>query len=509
MQLLPSNQLPNAKADWRTEVTDRSGSEQNRIGGDGRPTLGVSARPLLVLAGALLIGCLNYIQAIDDRAPKKDGFHYYCIAANIHEFGVYSGDCEGDVTSGADLEPTMRREPGLPALLSLTFAAAGGYQDMRACATLSSELCSALRTRQRIILLLPFLGLILLTYFAGKDITENDLLAAAAALCAAFGAGLIANSMAFLTEPLAAFLLLLVSWMLYRIVAKPRRIVLAAICGGVLGLLALTKAAYFYFIPVLALAALIATAVPSQRRAGLSGLVAVMIAAMISGAWVYRNHEVFGQYAISGRAEKVMGIRAVLTTMTWSQYWTSYLASTPVIGGRLIRIFGIDPSGAAFFEKEPNPEVFLEHTDDRQRQAIRIIVEHWPMQIALIPLTIYRSAFLPVGMSSHQRYGASTGMRLLRMASLAIATIIALGMLPVLLFNFFSALAKPDLARLAFLMLSIYTVGFHAVATHYSPRFNLPLFGVLAIELCIVVWWVSHAAFSRKRWVHLTCFPRP
>ena len=44
----------------------------------------------VVLAGALLVGCLNYIEAIYDRAPKKDGFQYYCIAANIHDFWVYT-----------------------------------------------------------------------------------------------------------------------------------------------------------------------------------------------------------------------------------------------------------------------------------------------------------------------------------------------------------------------------------------------------------------------------------
>jgi hypothetical protein len=446
----------------------------------------------VVFAGALLIGSLNYILAIDGRAPKKDGLQYYCIAANIHAFGVYSKECEGYVPSGADLKPTMKREPGLPALLTLTFAAAGTDQDIRACAKLNSDACGALRTKQRIILLLPFLGLILLTYFAAREIAGNNLLAAAAALCAAFGTGLVANSMAFLTEPLAAFLLLLVSWMLYRIVTRPGRIVPAVICGVALGLLALTKAIYFYFIPVLGLVALILTAIPSRRRAGLGGLVAVVIAAMISGAWLYRNHEVFGVYAISGRAEKVMGIRAVLTTMTWSQYWTGYLAFTPVVGNRLIRLFGIDPTAAALFEKDPQPDVFLEPFHPgagiTERQAVRVIIEHWPMQIALIPLTIYRSAFLPVGMSSHHTYEASTTVHLVQMASLAIAVIIALGMLPILFFNFFGALAKPDLARVAFLMLSIYTVGLHAVATHYSPRFNLPLFGVLAVELCIAVW---------------------
>jgi hypothetical protein len=68
----------------------------------------------VVLMGALLVGCLNYIQALDDRAPEKDGLFYYCVAANIYEFRIYSSDCRSAATSGADLEPTMRRRVCLP-----------------------------------------------------------------------------------------------------------------------------------------------------------------------------------------------------------------------------------------------------------------------------------------------------------------------------------------------------------------------------------------------------------
>ena len=112
----------------------------------------------------------------------------------------------------------MKREPGTPALVALTFALTDGGRDVRACAASSPEWCKTLRTRERMLLLLPFLALVLLVYLAGYDITANATLAASAALCAALGTGLIEGSMAFLTEPPAAVLLLLVAWMLYRVV---------------------------------------------------------------------------------------------------------------------------------------------------------------------------------------------------------------------------------------------------------------------------------------------------
>ena len=458
----------------------------------------------VVLASALLVGVVNYTLAIDDAAPRKDGKQNYCVAANVYMYGVVGSGCGDGSASEPAPEASMRREPGLPALLALTFVLAPGDQDVRACASTSSDWCKTLRSHQRIVLLFPFLALIVLVFFACNDITGNRDLASAAALCAAFGTGLIESSLAFLTEPLAAVLLLLVAWMLYRLAKRRRPMVAGVVSGVALGLLALTKAVYFYFVPALGLILLLALLFRSWRAAAGCGLVGVVIASLISGLWIYRNHERFGSNAIAGRDGNVMSIRAEFTTMTWPQYWSGYLAFTPKLGPRLVGILGVDPENVAMFDGD-NPNGFIQryrrgegpvslpkggNQREMRSQALTAFVEHWPMEIALIPLTIYRSAFLPVGSTSSHVAQHSAPMRAVRLVSLALATVIALGMLPAFLLNLCVDVARLNAARLAFHLPALYTVGIHSVMTHYIPRYNLPLFGIFAIELCMAAYFL-------------------
>ncbi len=465
---------------------------------------------------ALLVGSINYALAIDDAQPKKDGKQNYCAAANLYVFGVLSNDCNDvEGAPSAAPEPSMKREPGTPALVALTFALTDGDRDVRACVATSPEWCKTLRTRERMLLLLPFLALVLLVYFAGYDITANATLAASAALCAAFGTGLIEGSMAFLTEPPAAVLLLLVAWMLYRVVRQRRPMVSALVGGIALGLLALTKAVYFYFVPVLGLLALVSLAFRSRRSAAAGALVIVLIAALASSVWIYRNHELFESNAIAGRDAHVLSIRAAFTTMTWPQYWAGYLAFTPKLGPKLIDLLGLNPANVAVYDRK-NPRSLEAGGDkeldtgsdssdgNRQQtrgQALTTLVEHWPMELALVPLTIYRSAFLPVGSNSHHGEQGSWPMRMVRLLSLTLATVIAMSMMPAFFLNVVVDLWRLNFARLAFHLPALYTVGVHSVLTHYIPRYNLPLFGVFAVELCLAATflWASVARTGARR----------
>jgi hypothetical protein len=107
------------------------------------------------------------------------------------------------------------------------------------------------------------------------------------------------------------------------------------------------------------------------------------------------------------------------------------------------------------------------------------------MELALVPLTIYRSAFLPVGSNSHHGEQGSWPMRMVRLLSLTLATVIAMSMMPAFFLNVVVDLWQLNFARLAFHLPALYTVGVHSVLTHYIPRYNLPLFGVFAVELCL------------------------
>jgi hypothetical protein len=205
-----------------------------------------------------------------------------------------------------------------------------------------------------------------------------------------------------------------------------------------------------------------------------------------------------------------MAIRAQLTTMSWKEYWTGYLAFTPTIGPHLIRGLGVNPEHAAIFDRQ-NPNGFIQRyrrgegpvslpkgSDQKEmrRQALIAFAEHWPKQLALIPLTIYRSAFLPVG---REAANAEAGpMRFVRLISLALATLISLAMMPAFLLNVVVDLWRRNVAMLAFHLPAIYTVGIHAVMTHYIPRYNLPLFGIFAIELSMAAFFLGDY-FSRRR----------
>jgi 4-amino-4-deoxy-L-arabinose transferase-like glycosyltransferase len=467
-----------------------------------------------LLGIALLVGTINYALAIDDELPKKDGAENYCAAANLYVVGTFSDDC--DYRSGiprAAPQPSMKREPGTPALVALTFALLNGDQDVRACVATSPDWCKALRIHQRMLLAVPFVALILLVYIVCYDITARGALSAIAALCAAFGTGLVESSMSFLSETAAAVLLLLVAWMLCRITNHRHVMISGVVCGVALGLLSLTKAVYFYFLPVLGLLALFALAFRARRGAALSTLTAVLIAALISGLWIYRNHERLGTNAIAGRDNRVMGIRAAFTTISWSQYWTGYLAFTPMVGPRLIEILGIGSENFAVFDRK-RPESLEVGGQTRKvlggkitrQRSLSTLVENWPMELALVPLTIYRSAFLPVGFYSHRGANEPLPMRIISSFSLAIATVIALSMLPALLLNVVVDLWRLNVARLAFHLPAVYSVGIHSVMTHYIPRYNLPLFGIFAVELCIAAAFLwsflpgsdAKAAFSQE-----------
>jgi 4-amino-4-deoxy-L-arabinose transferase-like glycosyltransferase len=271
------------------------------------------------------------------------------------------------------------------------------------------------------------LVLVLLVYVVGRDVTSNCNAAATASLFTAFGGGLAASSVAFLGETLAAVLLLLVAWMLYRAATRQRPAIAGVVCGLALGLLTLTKAVYLYFIPILGIGALLALPFASWRIKATSGLIAALVAAAISGLWIHRNHSYFGSYAIAERDGNVMAIRAQFTTMTWQQYWAGYLAFTPKIGPKLIQLLGGDPKDAAMFDPR-QPDGFIQRyrrgegpvslpkggdQAEMRRQALTAFVENWPKQLALIPLSIYRSTFLPVGWSSLASNEKPTSLRIL------------------------------------------------------------------------------------------------
>jgi len=455
----------------------------------------------LMLASAVLLSIANYMQKVDDLAPHADGRQYYCIAANIHQFGVVSLDCDTRFSDpNARPAAAIKREPGFSAVLSPTFWLAPNDKDVRVCHRSNEDWCKELRTNQRRLLLIPYLALILLVYFATLDISKNRLLAVTATFFTTFGNGLMTNSTAFLTSTQAAFFLLLTGWMLYRLMHERGRVWSGAIAGMSLGLLALTSAVYLYFIPVLAVLTCL-TYIIDRRNIKIvkAGFVAVLIALLVRAPWLYRNYSQFDKLSISGRDSTILSIRASFTEMNWSQYFVGYLAFTPVISKRLINTLGVSKSDAAMFDrdnyngfyrrgKSPRGPERAMSPSEHKKKAVSTILKNWPMQIALIPLTAYRGMFMPTGFYQH----VETSMigRYTQGIFRGIAILVALPMVPALLFNTIADIWRRRFHFLALHLPALYTIGIHAVATHYIPRYSLPMFALLSVELALAIWLV-------------------
>jgi hypothetical protein len=78
---------------------------------------------------------------------------------------------------------------------------------------------------------------------------------------------------------------------------------------------------------------------------------------------------------VAGRDDKVMSIRAALTTMTWSQYWAGYLSVTPVLGARLIDRLGIERNNVAVFDRS-RPESLDRRLEDNLSERLPTRRQH-------------------------------------------------------------------------------------------------------------------------------------
>lgn len=455
-----------------------------------------------LLAIALVIGSVNYLQFVDDRAPQKDGREYYCAAANLYTFGIFSADCRTTPKQAEELVPTMNREPGLSLLLAPTFVISATIDaptkpDVRQCDASSSAPCKKLRSQQRQVLVLLFSALTILVYFVIQDLTSQPKLAGAGAILSAFGNGVIVHMNDFYSELPATILVLTFAWMLYRSSAAKQTITRPIGAGIALGLLALTKAVYFYLIPVLAVVAVVWSAAVRDRTIIFRGFIITLVASVLISPWLIRNSTYFDRPTVSGRDGNVMAIRAQFAEMSWRQYRTGYLYFTPLVGPELAKALGSASEDIKMFDRK-NPEGFLQRyrrgeggtgipkgadQDELRHRSLHVFAENLPMQLALVPLMAYRGAFLPVGsyrLSEIPRERAG-----LALTTVSVATLLIIFLLPAFLLNFIYDVVNRNYAMVLFHSPVLYTIGIHAALTHYIPRYSLPLFGILVIELCL------------------------
>jgi hypothetical protein len=308
-----------------------------------------------------------------------------------------------------------------------------------------------------------------------------------------------------MTEIPGAAMLLASSWCAVRFAKKknsPRAIAL----GLALGLLALTKAAFFY-ISIVFVSLLLLMDIIKNRRGGKIGFsneltgpyLGVMLALSATIApWMIRNYVEFGTAQITERASEIMGTRVLLVeqpllgeiyffTPAWLRKWsvgslTGYTPTDLLPGGPIGKLPDIKEKHMGIFAQRMQAEKFTGDAEQWRRQmVIRYIAEHPIRYVASIPIFAYK------------------GMGFMQEWSLLFNGLVLLCFFSVFLWALFAG----EQILVAAFGLGAGLFAFTSVFTDALVRYNSPMVPLVVIS----VMWVA-AVFFRRLISKNEVFPR-
>lgn len=322
---------------------------------------------------------------------------------------------------------------------------------------------------------------------------------------------------------------------------KPR-ILTGALSGVALGLLTLTEAVFQYWLAGIVLVCLVGLWWDAaRRRVLLPAFGALLLAAFVlTLPWMTRNALQTGRFGIAGRSGgEVLAIRAEYGRMTWSELWGAFAYYLPVGGSlRSFAMRRLKPQEFAYtrFDRE-NPKGFyglhkrrngdvarlaelfdlgwrgerMRRDSAKQEAALQLIQEDWLKHIVLTFVFAERgSNFYCRNYGPNQAYGVrlSPGdietIKTRRDYSVPLARMcLAAQWLSLLFLPALGALLGLTWRRrdLAFLLLPVvYFYGFHALATHFIPRYSEPLAPLFTVILALVMKEIWLWAKSKRDW---------
>jgi hypothetical protein len=315
---------------------------------------------------------------------------------------------------------------------------------------------------------------------------------------------------------LAASAALVAAWRSGRV----RNFALAGLCFG---LLALTKAAFFYvFIGLVAfLAALVVIGARKlERKAALARILALALAfAAIVVPWMTRNYVQLGQFQVAERGGVVLYLRALKNEISWEQYQGAFYYWAPVplqpaIGAAL----GFGPAdlkrGGRLerFHRVPEAEFYREDIAawhaGRPDDAITFIRKALAEELRLTRLaeetgaeradTIMQREALNMIAANPSRHLATTPLFLWRGAFFAF---------PVLLAAFLYAAWRRNYPFLVFVVPGLGSLVFFGLVTHFLPRYSVPINPLAVVSLVAfagIVFsplWRAQAARLGQKWL--------
>lgn len=512
--------------------TDRSGGPVRRAGGTvvGRgddqsrtrqaPVRRIRTSPawaklrtrLPVFAVLLVIVALTGLTAatMDSGRFSPDGEENIRLSFYLWTAGSFSEDGR---------EPSYLREP---LGIFVTAAHMALLTDIPESATTEKLIRDSHYRKQILWVNLYYLvGLLLAVWWLSWLLTRSHVVGALAII----GTGLFStvqyHSGNLLTESLAALTLALACASMVWLV-QTKRLRAAVLAGVMLGVLALTKAAALYValvaIPVLAVSTDLFGLLP--RRAALTVLAVTALSFAITVTpWMTRNYLQFGDFAIAQRGGVVLYTRALKDNMSREEYWGTFYAYAPVPLRKHVfesllgfRAQDLKPGGRyGRLVRYPPGEPQVVMAGDVE-DAVSYFGKAWAMKVRLSKQMA--AAGLP--QSEVDRVLQERAMDMIKAApgrhlattvpfawrglwSFAGDTLLGVG---ANLVAFVTLLAFPFIAIwrrraewFAFSLLAVGMFWFHALFTHFIPRYSEPLVPLAVLSVLVLV----HALFVRLK----------
>lgn len=277
------------------------------------------------------------VALITPHPPAND--RYAAYALGIHLYGVYGPATRADTQP----VPSMGRAPLYPAFLTAFVALDDGYRTYLECYYSDEEDCGNVPPAPRAAQMLLGLLTVFPLFATARMLGARDDFTALMVLLL-MGLWLPWIYLNGVSEALSLPLHALLTYFTARYLFKdtPRRDALLA--GLTLGLLALSRFAYQYYLPLLLLILVIGyiNRQPFDwRRVGASVSLAIMGFGLLVTPWLMRNQQIFASTTLgTSGSTGVITARVFYNRMTPEEYATAFVYWLPFVGDTIAqRIF--------------------------------------------------------------------------------------------------------------------------------------------------------------------------
>jgi hypothetical protein len=328
-----------------------------------------------------------------------------------------------------------------------------------------------------------------------KDATGKFWPAWLVLIAVSFNSSLLGYGEQLYVETAYTFTLALASSLIYAAVRR-QYLGLYAAAGLSVSALILTRASFFYFLPILAIAApVLIWRTPLNRRQQFAVGYATLFACSAIGPalWMVRNRQVCGDAGLRSGGNVVLAIRASYLDMNPVEYVESLVYWSPTVDDEKFYQWNQLEPGTSRLDRR-NPDGFYRRVKDDP--ALEVPTYCAPPEVRPFQLASRRAdATLQDIGSKPLRYAAS----ILPFAyqGFFIDTWISKSLLGGLIVNTIESAAliclvvrgwkTRNTAILLFILPSGFAIAFHAALTHNIPRFNIPVLPAMYAATAIVL----------------------